>query len=86
MAVQSPGYLSNANQERSVVTRTWPQQPWHLRGGISLGAEVVSSGDTGKLLEMLENGKRDEKSSSILIKGEKAPGTGQVGREAGRSV
>ena len=82
----SPGYLSNANQEHSVVTRMGPQWPRHLCDGIRLGAEVVSPGDTGKSLEMLEGGNREEKSSPILIKGEKAPSAEQAGRKAGRSV
>lgn len=77
--MQSPGYLSDANQEHSVVTRMGPQQPQHLCGGIRLGAEVVSPGGTGKSLEMLEGGNREEKSSPVLIEGEKAPSAGQAG-------
>lgn len=85
-AVWSPGNLSSANWEHSVGTRMRPQRPWHLRGGIRLGAEVVSPGDTGKSLEVLEGGNREEKSHPTLIEGEKAPGAGEAGRKAGRSV
>lgn len=62
-----------------MVTGTGPQWPWHLWDGIRLGAEVVSPGDTGKSLEMLEGGKREEKSSPILMGGEKAPGARRAG-------
>lgn len=62
-----------------MVTRMWPQQPRHLRGDIGLGAEMVSPGNIGMLLELLEDGDRDEKSSPIHTKGAKAATTGQAG-------
>jgi len=69
-----------------VVTTMGPEQPRHRCGGIRLGAEVVSLGDTGKSLETLRGGNREEKSIPILIEGEKVPSAGQAGRTAGRSV
>lgn len=54
-------------------TRTGPQ---HFRDGIRLDAEVVSPGGTGKSLETLEGGNREEKISPIRIEGEKAPSVG----------
>lgn len=66
----------SAAQTRSAL---WLQRPRHLRDGIGLGAEVVSPGDTGKSLEMLEGGRREEKCSPTLTEGEKAPNVGQAG-------
>lgn len=48
-------------------------------GGIGLGAEVVSPGDTGKSPEMLRGGNREGKSSPVFIEGAKAPSAGQAG-------
>lgn len=58
----------------------------HFSDGIRLDAEVVSTGGTGKSLESLEGGNREEKISPILTEREKAPSVGQEGkRQAGLS-
>lgn len=72
-----------SQQEQSVFTRMGLQWPRYLLDGIWLGAESVSSGDTGKSLEMLEGGNRRVPPSSSKEIKLPAPGR-QAERQAGQ--